>query len=207
MGNQPLQEGTNTKEKSLLHKSPKFVVTLATIHVKENFSTTHVAALQADKLNSVDCSGLCHDGNRILNTYTNKPIHTNITKAEHLAPENLRRDKDHIIVIADKSVDLVLIDKTECITKCETLIQDNSVYQHLSKTYLQLSTKNSWKFCKIIRIKFHLWNKIHPTKTSWFQLPSSKLYHLSKTQQKQHAYAPHSFSLWHRNIQDCQIHH
>ena len=27
----------------------------------------------------------------------------------------------------------VLIDKTEYITKCESILQDNSVYQHLSK--------------------------------------------------------------------------
>ena len=64
---------------------------------------------------------------------TNKPIHTNITKAENLALENLRKDKDHIIVTADKGVDLVVMDKTEYITKCETFLQDNSVYQHLSK--------------------------------------------------------------------------
>ena len=71
--------------------------------------------------------------NTILNNFTNKPIHTNITKSEHLALENLRKDKDHIIVTAVKGVALVVMDKTECITKCEALLQDNSVYQHLSK--------------------------------------------------------------------------
>ena len=89
--------------------------------------------LQAGELNGVDCSGLYHDVNRILNTYTNKPIHTNINKAEHLALEDLRKDKDDIIVTADKGVALVVMDKTECITKCEALLQDNSIYQHLSK--------------------------------------------------------------------------
>ena len=79
------------------------------------------------------CSGLYHDVSRILNTFTNKPIHTNITKAEHLALGNLRKDRDHITVIADKGVDLVVMDKTKYITKCEGLLQDNSVYQHLSK--------------------------------------------------------------------------
>ena len=92
-----------------------------------------MAALQAGELIGVDCSGLYHDVNRILNTYTNKPIHTNITKAEHLALENLRKDKDHIIVRADKGVALVIMDKTEYITKCEDPLQDHSVYQHLSK--------------------------------------------------------------------------
>ena len=141
-----------SEEKSLLQKGPKFAVTPATIPINEYISTTTVAALQAGELNGVDCSGLYHDINRILNTFTNKPIHTHITKAEHLALENLRKDKDHIIVAADKGVALVVMDKTEYITKYEALLQDNSVYQHLSKTHLQLSTKNSLKFCKTTRI-------------------------------------------------------
>ena len=80
-----------------------------------------MAALQAGEHNGVDCSGLYHDVNRILNTFTNKPIQTNITESEHLALENLRKDKDCIIVTADKGVALVVIDKTEYITKCEAL--------------------------------------------------------------------------------------
>ena len=92
-----------------------------------------MAALQAGDLNGVDCSGLYHDVIRILNTFTNKPVHTNITKSEHLALESLRKDKDCIIVTADRDVALVVRDKTEYIIKCKALIQDNSVYQHLSK--------------------------------------------------------------------------
>ena len=73
------------KEKYLLQKGPTFAVTLEPIHVKEYISTTTVAALQAGEFNGVDCCDLYHDLNRILNTDTNKPIHRNITKAEHLA--------------------------------------------------------------------------------------------------------------------------
>ena len=54
-------------------------------------------------------------------------------KAEHLALENLRKYKDYKIVTADKGVALVVISKTEYITKCEALLQNNSVYQHISK--------------------------------------------------------------------------
>ena len=60
------------EEKSLLQKWQKFAVTPATILIKEYISTTTVAALQAGEFNVVDCSGLCHDANRILNTYTKK---------------------------------------------------------------------------------------------------------------------------------------
>ena len=92
-----------------------------------------MAAFQVGELDGVDCSDPYHDANRMLNTFTNKPIHTNITKSEHLALENLGKDKDHIIVTADNGVALVVMDKTEYITKCEALLQDNSVYHHLSK--------------------------------------------------------------------------
>ena len=117
------------EEKSLLQKVPRFAVTPATIPIKEYISTTTVAAVQAGELNV----GLYHDVSRIPNTFTNKPIHTNITKSEHLALENLRKDKDQITVTANKGVALVVMDKTEYITKREALLQDNSVYQHLSK--------------------------------------------------------------------------
>ena len=119
-------------KKSLYYRKVlNFAVTTATIPIKEYISTTTVAALQTGELNGVDCSGLCHDVNRILNTFTNKPIHTNITEAEHLALKNLRKDKDYIIVTADKGVALVVMEKTEYTTKCEVLLQDNSVYKHL----------------------------------------------------------------------------
>ena len=71
-----------------------------------------MAAFQAGELNGVDCSSLYHDVKRILNTFTNKPIHTNFTKSEHLALENLRKDKDCIIVTADKGVALIVMDDT-----------------------------------------------------------------------------------------------
>ena len=133
MGNNLFKKEITPEEKSLLQKGPTFAVTPATIPIKEYKSTTTVATLQTGKLNGFGCSGLYHDVNRILNTYTNKPIHTNIAKAEHLAPENLRIHKDCIIVTADKGGALVVMDRTEYITKCEALLQDNSVYEHLSK--------------------------------------------------------------------------
>ena len=57
-----------------------------------------------------------------------KPIHTNITKAKHPAYKKLKKDIVYIIVTADKGVTLVSMDKTEYITKCEALLQDNLVY-------------------------------------------------------------------------------
>ena len=105
------QEGTNIWRKSVLQKGPKFAVTRKNHPVKEYISTTTLAGVQAGEFNGVDCSGLHYEVIRILNTYTNKPKHTNITKAEHLVLENFRKDKDHSIVIADKGVAPVVMEK------------------------------------------------------------------------------------------------
>ena len=100
------QEELTSEEMSLLQKGPKFVVTLVTMTIKEYITTTTVAPFLKGEFNDVDCSGLYHDVNRILNTYANKPIHTYVTKAEHLILENLRKDKDIIIATADRGVAL-----------------------------------------------------------------------------------------------------
>ena len=169
------------EEKSLLKKGPMFAATPATIPIKEYISTNTVAVLQAGELNGVDCSGLYHDVNRILNTFTNKPIHTNTTKSEHIALENLRKDKDCIIVKADKGVALVVMDKTEYITKCEALLQDNSVYQHLSKDTSPTIHK------ELIKILQDYKNNNFISETEYTQLrshgpnsPATRLYGLPK---------------------------
>ena len=134
-----------------------------------------MATLQAGELNGIDCSGLYHDVSRILNTYTNNPIHTNITKAEHLALENLRKDNDGIIVTADKGVALVVMNKAEYITNVKPSYKTTQGTNICPKTHFQLSTKNSLQLCKTTRITISYLNRIHPTKTSWFQFPSSKI--------------------------------
>ena len=167
-----------------------------------------MAALQAGELNAVDCSGLYNDVNRILNTFTNKPIHTNITKAEHLALENLRKDKDHIIVTADQGVALVVMNKTEYITKCKALLQDHSVYQYLSKDTTPTIHK------ELIKILQDYKNNNFISETEYTHLrphgsnyPVARFYGLPRIHKKQHSYVPYSFSLWHSNILHCQIHH
>ena len=191
VGNQLLPEGTNTWKKSSLLKGPKFAVTPATIPIKEYISTTTVAAFQAGKLNGVDCTGLYHDVNRILNTFTNKPIHTNITKSEHLALEKLRKDKDCIIITVDKGVALVVMDKTEYITKCEVIRQYNSVYQHLSKDTSPSIHK------ELIKILQDYKNNNFISETEYTQLrphgsisPSARFYGLPKIHRKTCLCAP-----------------
>ena len=137
---------------SLLQKGPKSAFTPATNPLKEYISTTTVAALQSDEFNGDDCSGLYHDVNRILNTYTKKSIHTNITKSEHLALENFRKDKAHIIITADKDVTLVALNKTEYVKHVQHSYKTTQFTNISPNTHLKLSTMNSLHFCKTTRI-------------------------------------------------------
>ena len=191
------------EEKSLLQKGPKFAVTLATTPIKEYILTTTMAALQAGDLNGVDCSGLYHDVNRILNTNTYK--HHQIRT---LALENLRKDKDRIIVTTDKGVALVVMDKTQYITKCETLLQENSVYQHLSKDTSPTIHK------ELIKILQDYKNNNFISETEYTQLrshgsnsPAARFYGLPKIHKNNIPMCPTVSVLWHSNIQRCQIHH
>ena len=133
--------------------------------------------------------------------------HYNITKAENLALENLRKEKDHIIVTAYKGNALVVMDKTEYITKCEALLQDNSVYQHLSKNISPTIHK------ELIKILQDYMNNNFISETEHTQLrpyesnfPAARFHGLPKNY-KTTCLCAHSFSLWHRNIQHYQIHH
>ena len=144
--------------------------------LKEYISTTTVAVLQAGELNGVDCSGLYHDANGILNTFANKSIHKNIKKSEYLALENLRKDKDHIIVTAHKGVALVVTDKTRYIQNVKPSYKTTQFISISLKTHFQLSTKNSLKFCKNYKKNnFISETQIQPTRTSWLLFPSSKI--------------------------------
>ena len=130
----------------------KFAVTAATISIKEYISTTTVAVLQAGELNGFDCSCLYHAVYIILNTYTNKLIHTNCTKAEHLALENPRKDEDHVIVTADKGVALVVMDKQNTSQNVKLYYKTIQFTNISPKTHLQISTKKSLRFYKTTRI-------------------------------------------------------
>ena len=111
---------------------------------------------------------------------------------------------DCIIVTASKGVALVVMDKTEYITKCEAPLQDNSVYEHLSRDTSPTIHKELNKILQDYK------NNNFISETEYAQLrlhgsncPTARLYGLPKIYKNQHAYAQHSFSLWHNNIQHC----
>ena len=67
------------------------------------------------------------------------------------------------------------MDKTEYITKCEALLQDNSIYQNLYTNTSPTIQRELIKILQDTRITISSLNRIHPTKTSWLLFPSSKV--------------------------------
>ena len=63
-----------------------------------------------------------------INQYIKTPLNQNI-----LTLENLRKDKDCITDTADKGVALAVMDKTECNTKCEGLLQTTHLLATLQR--------------------------------------------------------------------------
>ena len=117
------------------------------------------------------------------------------------------KDKNYIIVTAAKDVVLVVMDKTESITKCEALTQYDSVYQHLSKYKSPAIHKELIKIVQDYKNN----NIISETEYTllWYHgsnSPAARFYVLPKIHKKQQAHVLQSFSLWHSNIQHCQIH-
>ena len=56
-------------------------------------------------------------------------ITRNITKEEREAIKTLREDASRVVLTADKGVALVVMDKSQYVDKCMTLLDDTKVYK------------------------------------------------------------------------------
>ena len=67
----------------------------------------------------------------VLTNYSNRSElpKSNITKDEREALCSLKKDRNHMVLTADKGVALVVMDKDTYIEKCMTLLSDHRVYQ------------------------------------------------------------------------------
>ena len=50
----------------------------------------------------------------------------NLTKAQNLALRELKRDRDHIVLTADKGVAMVIMDRQDYIYKANSLLNQNT---------------------------------------------------------------------------------
>ena len=122
LSNKPLTPA----QRSVLAKGPNFVVT-----PRQPPNLEYMTAIEAacTKLSQQDAEELRADINRVLRSSPPKP---NLTKAQNTALRELKRDRDHIVLTAEKGVAMVVMDRWDYINKANQLLNQNT-YKVISK--------------------------------------------------------------------------
>ena len=108
-------------QRSVLAKGPNFAVS-----PKHPPNLEYITAIDAacTKLNQQDAEELRTNINWVLRaSYPPKP---NLTKAQNLAIRELKKDRDCIVLTADKGVVMVIMDRQDYITKGNNLLSQNT---------------------------------------------------------------------------------
>ena len=117
------------------------------------------------------------------------PSMSNISKEEWRAIKELRADKEHLILTADKGVALVVIDKKEYIQKMQTLLEDKNTYRPLKMDPTNRQKNRLINILRSIksegRLEDHIYKKMYPTGAS-----SLILYGLPKIHKKNIPWRP-----------------
>ena len=123
LSNKPLTPA----QRSVLAKGPNFAVT-----PRQPPNLEHITAIEAacTKLSQQDAEELRADINRVLRS--SHPPKPNLTKAQNIALRELKRDRDRIVLTADKGVAMVVMDKQDYINKANQLLNQNT-YKVISK--------------------------------------------------------------------------
>ena len=108
-------------QRSVLAKGPNFVVT-----PRHPPNLEYITAIEAacTKLSQQDAEELRADVNQVL--WSSHPPKPNLTKAKNLAIRELKRDKDCIVLTADKGVTMVIMDRQDYISKANNLLSQNT---------------------------------------------------------------------------------
>ena len=123
LSNKPLTPA----QRSVLAKGPNFAVT-----PRQPPNLEYITAIEAacTKLSQQDAEELRADINRLLrSSHTPKP---NLTKAQISAIRELKRDRDRIVLTADKGVAMVVMDRQDYINKANHLLNQNT-YKVITK--------------------------------------------------------------------------
>ena len=123
LSNKPLTPA----QRSVLAKGPNFAVT-----PRQPPNLEYITAIEAacTKLSQQDAEELRADINRVLRSP--QPPKTNLTKAQNTALRELKRDRDRIVLTADKGVAMVVMDRQDYINKANQLLNQNT-YKVISK--------------------------------------------------------------------------
>ena len=86
----------------------------------------YITAIEAacTKLSQQDAEELRADINWVLRS--SHPSKPNLTKAQNLAIRELKRDRDCIVLTADKGVAMVIMDRQDYISKANNLLSQNT---------------------------------------------------------------------------------
>ena len=108
-------------QRSVLAKGPNFVVS-----PKHPANLEYINAIEAacTKLSQQDAEELRADINRVLKS--SHPPKPNLTKAQNFALRELKRDRDCIVLTADKGVAMVIMDRQDYISKANSLLNQNT---------------------------------------------------------------------------------
>ena len=104
-------------QRSVLAKGPNFAVT-----PRQPPNLEYITAIEAacTKLSQQDAEELMADINRVLRS--SHPPKPNLTKVQNAALRELKRDRDCIVLTADKGVAMVVMDKQDYISKANQLL-------------------------------------------------------------------------------------
>ena len=108
-------------QRSVLAKGPNFAVTPGHLPNLEYITAIEAACT---KLSQQDAEELRADINWVLRS--SHPPKPNLTKAQNLAIRELKKDRDHIVLNADKGVAMVIMDRKDYISKADNLISQNT---------------------------------------------------------------------------------
>ena len=119
-------------QRYVLAKGPNFVVSQ-----KHPPNLEYITAIEAahTKLSQQDSEELRADINWDLRA--SHPSKPNLTKVQSITLRELKKERDHIVLTADKGVAMVIMDRQEYISKANTLLNQNtyrSIPQDLTTT-------------------------------------------------------------------------
>ena len=123
LSNKPLKPA----QRSVLAKGPNFAVT-----TRQPPNLEYITAIEAacTKLSQQDAEELRADINRVLRS--SQPTKLNLTKEQNLALRELKRDRDCIVLSADKGVAMVIMNRQDYINKANQLLNQNT-YRSIAK--------------------------------------------------------------------------
>ena len=114
---------SNQAQRSVLAKGPNFVVT-----PRHPPNLEYITAIEAacTKPGQQDAEELRAEINRVLRS--SHPSKSNLTKTQLQALRELKRDRDHIVLTADKGAAMIIMDRQDYINKTQHL-QNQPTYR------------------------------------------------------------------------------